>query len=129
MDVAKMDDAKSEPSQVSDTATTLVEGLRALVRDHKPAEAREPAAEISDNILAAGAASIADINKLVGELLFARDYLQSEGERVRQMNARYAHLAQTASDSVKIISESLSEWRTNGPALPAPIPWPLTTTD
>jgi hypothetical protein len=122
MDVAKMDDAKSEPSQVSDTATTLVEGLRALVRDHKPAEAREPAAEISDNILAAGAASIADINKLVGELLFARDYLQSEGERVRQMNARYAHLAGTASASVKIISESLGKWRnseTNGPALPS----------
>jgi hypothetical protein len=121
MDVAKMDDLKSEPSQVSDTATTLVEGLRALVRDHKPAEAREPAAEISDDILAAGVTSIADINKLVGELLFARDYLQSEGERVRQINTRYAHLARTASASVKIISESLGKWRnseTNGPALP-----------
>ena len=128
MDVARMDDAKSEPSQVSYTTTTMVEGLRALVRDHKPAVAREAAAD-SDDILAAGATSIEAINKLVAELLFARDYLQSEGERVRQMNARYAHLAQTASDSVKIISESLSEWRTNGPALPAPIPWPLTTTD
>jgi hypothetical protein len=41
----------------------------------------------------------------------ARDFLQSEAERVRRMNARYAHLAQTASASVKVIAESLGRWR------------------
>ena len=119
MDVAKMDDAKSEPSQVSDTTTTMVEGLRSLLRNRKPAETREPAAEISDDILAAEATSVTDINKLMEELLFAREYLQSEAERVRQMNARYAQLAQTASASVRIISETLGKWRnseTDGPA-------------
>ena len=55
--------------------------------------------------------SIADIERLMGELLIARDYLQSEGERIRQANARYAHLAQTASASVKTIAESLGSWR------------------
>ena len=118
MDVAKMDDAKSEPSEVSYTTTTMVEGLRVLLRNRKPAETREPAAEISDDILAAEATSVADINKLMEELLFAREYLQSEGERVRQINARYAQLAGTASASVKIISETLGKWRnseTDGP--------------
>ena len=38
---------------------------------------------------------MADIDKLMGELQTARDYLQSEGEKVRWMTARYAHLAQT----------------------------------
>jgi hypothetical protein len=37
--------------------------------------------------------------------------LQSEGERVRRMTIRYAHLAQTASASVKIIAESVGKWR------------------
>ncbi len=128
MDVAKMDDAESE--QVSDAATRMVEGLRALRHDRKPAE---PASETWEVILAAGATSIADIDKVVGELLFARDYLQSEGERVRQVNARYAHLARTASASVMIISESLGKWRnseTIGPALPrAPSLALSTTTD
>jgi len=46
------------------------------------------------------------------ELRTARDYLKAEGERVRRMNAQYADLTQTASASVKIISESMGKWRT-----------------
>jgi hypothetical protein len=44
------------------------------------------------------------------ELRAARDYLQAEGERVRQINANYAHLAQTASASARIIVESIGAW-------------------
>ena len=65
----------------------------------------------SEDSLAAGAASIADIERLMAELLVARDYLQAEGERVRRVNVGYAHLAQTASASVKIIAESIGKWR------------------
>jgi hypothetical protein len=60
--------------------------------------------------LVAGARSIADIDKIMAELQMARDYLQSEAERVRRVNGRYAHLAQTASASVKIIAENLGNW-------------------
>jgi hypothetical protein len=38
--------------------------------------------------------------------------LRYEGERVRRINARYAHLTRTASASVKIIAESMGKWRT-----------------
>jgi hypothetical protein len=41
--------------------------------------------------LMAGAASIADIDRLMDELQRARDFLQSEGERLRKMNASYAN--------------------------------------
>jgi hypothetical protein len=47
----------------------------------------------------------------MAELQAARDYLQAEGERVRRVNANYAHLAQTASASARVIGESISKWR------------------
>jgi hypothetical protein len=49
----------------------------------------------------------------VAELLVARDHLQVEGERVRRINANYAHLAQSASASVKVITESIGRWRSS----------------
>ena len=79
------------------------------MRGHRPARAAEPAAETCDDVMALGTTSIADIEKLMEELQTARNYLQSEGERVRRVNARYAHLAQTASASVKVIAESLGK--------------------
>ena len=45
------------------------------------------------------------------ELRVARDYLRTEGERVRSINARYAHLTRTASALVKVIAESMGKWR------------------
>src|ERR1700690_1001724 len=99
-------------SPTSDTATEMLEGgIRALVRRNRLAIAAELVAEPCDDALIAGATSIADIDKLMGELQTARDYLQSEGERVRRMTARYAHLPETASASVQIITESLGKWR------------------
>src|ERR1700735_4453978 len=62
-------------------------------------------------LLMAGAASIADIDRLMDELQRARDFLQSEA--LRKMNASYANLAQAASASAKIIAESLGTWRDN----------------
>jgi hypothetical protein len=102
-------DAKSP---TSDSATEMLEGgIRALVRRNRLAVAAELVADPSEDALIAGATSIADIDKLMGELQTARDYLQAEGEKVRRMTARYAHLAETASASVKVIAESLGKWR------------------
>ena len=89
-------------------ATKSIEGdIRAVVRGERPSTA----VELCDGILAAGAASVADIEKLIEELQVARDYLKAEGDRVRRLANRYAHLTQTASASVKIIAESLGKWR------------------
>lgn len=79
----------------------------------------EPAMEAcDDDIAAAGATAIADIEKLIEELLVARNYLQAEGERVRQVTRRYAHLTKTASASARIISESLGKWHNPEPERP-----------
>ena len=97
---------------ISDKAIkTIEEALRAPLRSDRPANAAEPC----DDTLVAEATAIADIEKLMGELLVARDYLQSEGERVRQVTGRYAHLAKTASASARIISERLGKWHNPEP--------------
>ena len=88
---------------ISDSDAASIEGgIRALVRRNRLAVAAELIDLPCEDALLAGAASIADIEKLMTELQTARDFLQSEAERVRRMNARYAHLAQTASASVKV---------------------------
>jgi hypothetical protein len=90
-----------------------IEGdIRTLARSNKSPTAK-PSDDIlaSNNAIAAGAASIADIERLMAELQTARDYLQAEGERVRRVNANYAHLAQTASASARVIVESIGKWR------------------
>ena len=125
-----MDAAESKLSLSDTTTKTIERGIRALVRGNRSVSASVTvpsednlaagAASVSvptnvtvpsEDSLAAGAASIADIERLIAELLVARDYLQAEGERVRRVNANYAHLAQTASASVKIIAESIGKWR------------------
>jgi hypothetical protein len=66
---------------------------------------------LCSDVLQAGAKSIAEIESLMAELHAAREYLTSEGDRIRRDAARYAHLTQSASASVKMISESMEKWR------------------
>jgi hypothetical protein len=88
--------------------------------DNRMVNAAEVVAEPCDDILAAGATAIADIDNLMEDLQAARDYLQAEGERVRRLTARYAHLAQTASASAKIIADSIGKWHNPERLSPAP---------
>lgn len=98
-------------SASSDTEAEILEGGIRALQGNELADEGELVAEHGEDALVAGARSIADIDKIMAELQMARDYLQSEAERVRQVNGRYAHLAQTASASVKIIAENLGSWR------------------
>ena len=99
-----------------DIEKSLAPAFEALIKSDQGLSGARPspvAAEPGDDIVAAGALSIGEIEKLMEELSSARDYLRAEGERVRRINARYAHLTRTASASVKIIAESMSKWRTS----------------
>jgi len=78
----------------------------------KPATQPETDTEIAPIIQKLGATLIADIDNLVSELQEARDYLQSEGERIRAETVRYISLTGAASASVKIIFDALRAWRT-----------------
>jgi uncharacterized protein (DUF3084 family) len=109
----KMDVAESRVSLSDIVPTSIEENIRTLVPSNKSQRVTKPGDDLvdSNDAIAAGAASIADIERLMADLQAARDYLQAEGERVRRVNAHYAHLAQTASASARVIVESISKWR------------------
>ena len=79
--------------------------------DRQPDEVGDVNQSIGELIDKVSATSIAEIEKLVSELQAVRNYLKVEGDRIQQEMARYAHLSDTASASVKIIAESLGQWR------------------
>jgi hypothetical protein len=58
-----------------------------------------------------GAGSIAEIDGVIDELQATRNHLQSESDRAEQEAIRFTQLNETVSGSVKIIADSISEWR------------------
>jgi hypothetical protein len=66
--------------------------------------------EIAPLVEKIGVTSIA----MIGELQAAKDFLESEGERVQRETEHYTTLTQMASASVKIISDTVAGWREAG---------------
>lgn len=56
-------------------------------------------------------ATVAEIDRLIGELQTIRSLLQSEGERVRREITGYAGLSQSAVATMKVINETLTQLR------------------
>jgi len=54
------------------------------------------------DLLKAGALSMKEIDKLIGELQRAHDYIKYEGERLQSQATRYAHLSRTTLTSVPV---------------------------
>ena len=70
--------------------------------------------DIARLIRKVGTPSIAEIEKLIGELQETKNFLQSEGDRIERETARYLKLTRMASASVKIIFDTVSGWRQAG---------------
>ena len=97
-------------------ALTAIEGeARDLSQAEAPLQFKtEIEEEIAPLIQKVGASSIAEIENLMHELQEAKNFLQSEGERIQREASRYTNLTQTASASVKIIFDTVHEWRKAG---------------
>jgi hypothetical protein len=80
--------------------------------------AGEPSATITKLVQDLGAPSIAEIDKLIADLQAARNYLKAESDRIQQEMTRYAHLSDTASASLKVITQSFGQWRKGSAAPP-----------
>ena len=70
--------------------------------------------KFSSLIKTMGSPSIVELEKIIGELQQARTYLQAESERIERETVGYAELSQTAMESVRIIAETVGEWRKAG---------------
>ncbi len=55
--------------------------------------------------------SIGEIDHVIGELTRVRDMLRSEGERVQREISGYASLSQASMTSMKIIADSMAQWK------------------
>jgi hypothetical protein len=115
-----------ENDQAAATAATAaveqVEGeIRAFVRRdvsafrrHR-AENSEAVEGISSIIDRVAGASVTEIERVIAELTSVRDMLRTEGERVQREIAGYASLSQAAMTSMKIIGDSLVQWKSQTP--------------
>jgi hypothetical protein len=120
---ATMNAMEPEQFTLANTAMTEVaEGNCDLV-PADPSSASIPPAEtepeaggdkFSSLIKTMGAPSIVELEKIIGELQQARTYLQAESERIERETVGYAELSQTAMESVRIIAETVGEWRKAG---------------
>ncbi len=118
-----MDAIESERSVQAVTAISdVAEGIRDLVAAEIPS-VPVPADEAGSGlggdkftslIQKIAATSVEELDRLIGELQQAKTYLQSEGERIERETIGYVQLSQTALESVKIISETVGEWRKAG---------------
>lgn len=69
---------------------------------------------VSNLIDRVSGASVEEIDRLIAELQTMREMLQREGERVRRELTGYAGLSQSAMTSVKIIGDTLAQFKPDG---------------
>jgi prophage DNA circulation protein len=105
-----------EPGKWALQALEMIESeTRDLVAAGVPSTPKsETDVEIASLVQNIGATPIAEIEKMIEELQEAKDFLQSESERVRRETEQYTNLTQMASASVKIISDTVAGWREAG---------------
>jgi hypothetical protein len=111
-----------EPVDLDNSTESAVEGeIREFVRRDVATLRRSPEADseaVAGNIgtllQRVAGSSVQEIDRLMGELHTLRELLQSEGARVQREITEYAHLSQSAMQSTKVITESLSKWKSEG---------------
>jgi hypothetical protein len=103
-----------EPDVSTQPVAPMTDAAEAFAEPAPSQEAAPPTAPVELGPELGGDASIEELDKMIGELQEARDYLQAEGERIEREAVGYTELSQTALESVRIISDTVSEWRKAG---------------
>jgi hypothetical protein len=104
-----------EPGEWARKALDIIESeTRDLAPSGAPTRKPETEVEIAPLVQKIAATSIAEVEKTIGELQAAKDFMESEGERVQREAEHYTNLTQMASASVKIISDTVAGWRKAG---------------
>src|SRR5437660_10040219 len=104
-----------EPGEWARKALDIIESeTRDLVHSGAPTRKSETEVDIAPLVQKIGATSIAEVEKMIGELQAAKDFLESEGERVQREAEYYTTLTQMASASVRIIADTVDGGREAG---------------
>lgn len=71
-----------------------------------------PVESVNQLIQRVSGQSVQEIEHVIAELQNVRDILRNEGERVQREIVGYANLSQAAMSSMKIIGDSMTQWKT-----------------
>jgi hypothetical protein len=116
----------AEADQASTAATAAVEEvegeIRAFVRRdlsvfrrRQPENGEAAVENVNSVIERVSGASVVEIERVMAELAQVRDMLRNEGQRVQREVSGYASLSQAAMTSMKIIGDSLVQWKSQSP--------------
>jgi hypothetical protein len=87
----------------------------------EPQPAAEAAAEhVNSLVQRIAGASMEEIDRVILELQGIRDLLRGEGERVTRDVASYASLTHAAMTSMRVIADSLEQWKNGAKVRPDP---------
>ena len=95
----------------------LGSGLEPVRRDtssllRRPQDDTDAVAEhLNSRIQRVSTQSVSEIERLIGELTQVRDMLKKESDRVQREISGYSSLSQSAMTSMKLIADSISQWR------------------
>ena len=108
---AKPEDQQG-PSEFEGEIREFIRRDVAHLRRAVPEGASEQAVTSINSLLdRVSGSSVTEIDSLIEDLRNVRDFLKTEGDRVQREIASYAQLSQVAMTSVKIIAESMSQWK------------------
>ena len=118
--------APEKLSDVDQAAANAFEGeIREFVRRdvsflRRPRGETDPATEnLNALIQKVAGASMEEIDRVIAELQSVRDMLRNEGERVSREVAGYASLSHASMTAMKVIADSLTQWK-SAPGQPGP---------
>lgn len=112
--------ANSFEGEIREFVRRDVAFLRRQQRGDVDAPAQEPVAEnLNALIRRVSGASMDEIDRVIFELQGVRDMLRAEGDRVSREIAGYASLSHAAMTAMKVIGDSLTQWK-SAPGKPAP---------
>jgi hypothetical protein len=109
---AKMPDGTETPSEFEGEIREFIRRDVAHLRRPQTGEASGEAVNSIHSLLdRVSGSSVTEIDSLIADLRNVREFLKAEGDRVQREIASYAQLSQVAMTSVKIIAESMSQWK------------------
>ena len=121
--------AGAEPKPGNGDALSFEGEIREFVRrdvakTRRPLPAPVVSDPAADNINAliwrVSGASMEEIDRVILELQGVRDMLRTEGERVTREIAGFASLSHAATTSMKVIADSLEQWKNGAAIHPTP---------
>jgi hypothetical protein len=106
--------AQAQPARGEGFEAELRDVIRRDVvrwRGPRPEHPQQASENVSTVVQRVSGQSLREIDHVIGELLIVRDILREEGERLHRDLTGYASMNQAAMSSMKIIGDSMQQWR------------------